>query len=196
MGKKMMAGKKVTTSIRRLIAESRFTDRSQCQYDWTSAMSLKLVGFLLTQFFFYLERDHTLHDVANYPKFCLGTITTSEDINGKKVLVKGHQKLMTLLMILITLQGRKDIVSNRTDDSEPQTWYYGENGCYCLDEFATIFETIYFGKNSTGKEISSTRFCRNCCEIDIVLRYPINNRSHPLFVHWLLDVVTVNEVKI
>lgn len=192
----MMKNNKVS-SVRMFITESRFINCPKCQYDWESAEVLQLVGNLLATFYNYFCFFHTVEEITTSPNFCLGTITTSEEENDKKVVIDGHQMLTTLLLMLISLQGRKHVNSNWTDyDSEPETWHYSRTGFYRHTEFMEIIETMNFGQDSEGASKTSYYIVRRFGDIDRTLHNAITDVAHPLFTHWLLDKVTINELLI
>jgi hypothetical protein len=170
-----------------------------------------MVGTLIAAFFLRFEPCHTLQDVTKYSKFCLGTITTAKKRNGTKVVVDGHQMLTTLLLMLQSLAGNEDIGSNWLDyDSQPETWHYShdETGCITVGrriddhphsklpaDFLAIIETMYLGLDLVGDCNVFSPIWRQWRLIALTLIYLFNDRSFPLFVHWLLNTVIINEVK-
>ena len=92
-------------TVRELLDAAKYTiDFYQREYAWQERQVRELVDDLTGKFLDFYEYDHARHEVESYGHYFLGSIVISHK-RGKRFIVDGQQRLTTLTLLLIYLDG-------------------------------------------------------------------------------------------
>ena len=76
----------------------------QREYKWESRHFVELLNDIQNAFLNSYEPSHGRREVSNYSPYFLGSIITSTEVDGKKPLIDGQQRLTSTFLLLAYLE--------------------------------------------------------------------------------------------
>src|SRR5450830_487782 len=76
----------------------------QREYKWEARHISEMLTDIQNAFLAHHEVTHGRQEVSNYSPYFLGSIITSSEINGKKPLIDGQQRLTSMFLLIAYLE--------------------------------------------------------------------------------------------
>lgn len=188
-------------TIRQLLQNNKFDpDYYQREYSWQSQHISELIEDLTGNFNDNFKETHKRTEVPNYGHYFLGSIIIS-NTNGKKYIVDGQQRLMTLTLLLIRLYHLLEPESGR---GLVEPLIHSQSGGIegfnlNFDKWMPILKYLYPGDKLDEKEFDANNYNESIQNIfsrynDIVNSLEFKEQELLYFVDWLLDNVYLVEI--
>jgi uncharacterized protein with ParB-like and HNH nuclease domain len=185
-------------NIRALLGGAKYSvDYYQREYKWQTKQVGELIEDLAGKFLDSFKPGHERSEVERYGHYFLGSIIIS-DKEGRKFIIDGQQRLTTLTLILIYLQGLIEDAEQKGQIAELIfSQKYGKKS-FNLDipERTTCMEALY--NHEMIDESDQSESVRN-----ILLRYhdvedefpeELSGEALPYFADWLIENVHLVEI--
>jgi uncharacterized protein with ParB-like and HNH nuclease domain len=182
----------------------------QREYKWTEKQLSELLTDLQDSFLDQYETEHGRKDVGSYKEYFLGTIITTDDVDGKKAIIDGQQRLTTITLILSYFQRikftnpelklsdfesliRKELYGDKNYNisfSQPRIELFDTllNSEISNDDLQASFETI--SSIDRGTEILFNLYIT----IENYLNSEIKNTLLPFFTDFVINKVMLFEI--
>ena len=172
----------------------------QREFVWERPQIEKLISELAQRFIEQWDRAHERSAVERYDTYFLGPIV-SYDEEGKRHLVDGQQRFMTLLLLLIhvrrLLVAQDELPSVTMVDRVVVSHSFGDQ-TYALSvpEYTRCINALYNGQDfpTENEVISIRRLVRGYRVIEEVFP-PELHEALPYFADWLLNRVSLVEIQ-
>lgn len=112
----------------------------QREYKWESRHFAELLNDIQGAFLLNYDPSHGRKEVSNYSPYFLGSIITSAEVDGKKPLIDGQQRLTSSFLILAYLER-----------------YRRDNNVRNALDLSTLLGSVSFGAMDYSIEFSATR---------------------------------------
>ena len=189
-----------TKSIHSLLNNSKFgIDFYQREYRWEESHVSKLIEDLSETFLKSYKSHHVHADVASYEVYFIGTIIIS-DVQNKRFIVDGQQRLTSLTLLLIALQHQQSIPT--TQKATIQNLIFSEtfgSKSYNLDvpDRTACMDSLFRGTtfDTTKTNASVENILSRYDDINNELPYDVLKQEIlPMFIDWLLYRVFAVEI--
>lgn len=185
-------------NIRALLGSAKYSvDYYQREYKWRTKQVAELIDDLAGKFLESYEHGDERSEVEQYGHYFLGSIIIS-DKDGRKFLIDGQQRLTTLTLLLIYLQGLIDDSEQKGQVAELIfSQKYGKRS-FNLDvpERTACMETLYNGQQlDPADQPESVRNILTRYN-DLIESFPqeLKGEALPYFTDWLIENVHLVEI--
>jgi hypothetical protein len=189
-----------TLTVREVFSGRRYgLDAYQREYAWTERQVEDLINDLVGKFAKEWSPQHELKNVAKYHPYFLGPVITARR-DGIDYLIDGHQRLTTLMLLLMWLRriqdGRDDAVNNI--DSLVYVDHFGERR-FAVDDVERrdcLLAVLNNQDFDIAKKTSTSvrNLWRRFLDIDKLFPEDLRDEELPYFIYWLLDRVMIVEI--
>lgn len=190
----------LTKSVRSLLSNASFgIDFYQREYRWERSHATKLVEDLAETFLKSYRDEHARKEVKTYEVYFIGTIILS-DVQNKKMIVDGQQRITSLTLLLIALLHQEEITETQrgTIQNLILSEKYGEYSFNLdVDELKPCMDSLFKGKAFDDSDASGSVANVLARYQDIKDQLPeeiLKVKVLPMFIDWLLDRVFVVEI--
>ena len=192
-----------TLNIQELLTERiYFVDKFQREFEWDEDQIHDLIEDLTRSFKEYNKLGDYNTRSEKYGYYFLGSIVLSKTKNGCFQLVDGHQRLTSVLLLLIYLNNQQRespkknrveiehlILDNQSKDRKFRL-YIEERDCLFQQLFEGDPNGEYEDYGFTSNQVIIDRY------LDIIDFFPslLKANELPLFARWLISKVKINEI--
>lgn len=173
----------------------------QREFVWERAQIEKLVNDLSERFLEQWDRTHERTAVERYDTYYLGPIVSYDD-EGKRYLVDGQQRFMTLLLLLIHIRRLLDAQGNEEPsvtmvDRVIARYGFGKQiFVLSVPEYNDCLDALYHGREfPIEKEIISVRRLVNGYRVIEEVFPQELHEALAYFADWLLNRVSMVEIQ-
>lgn len=185
-------------NIRSLLGGAKYSvDYYQREYKWQTKQVTELIDDLSGKFLESYDPTDERSEVENYGHYFLGSIIIS-DKEGRKFLIDGQQRLTTLSLLLIYLQG---LIADGEQKGQVAELIFSQKfgkRSFNLDvpERTSCMEALYSGEQlDLGDQAESVRNILTRYK-DLIESFPesLEGDALPYFVDWLIENVHLVEI--
>ena len=184
--------------IRSLLTGIKYSvDFYQRDYKWDKKHVIELINDLESKFLEGYDERHERKEVANYPRYFLGSIIISKK-NDANFIIDGQQRLTSLTLLIIFLY---NLQRERGDAVPIRELIYSEQfgkKSFNLDvkERSDCMESLFSEKSYDITDVpeSVKNLYNRYQDIEEAFPSDLREKALPYFIDWLLNCVYMGEI--
>jgi uncharacterized protein with ParB-like and HNH nuclease domain len=173
-----------------------FIDFFQREYRWGDKQMKQLIADLTDTFLKSYSPEHRREDVANYPKYYLGSAVFYVNDDQKRSIIDGQQRITSFTLLLIFLNHLQKGNAVTVDIRDLIfTEKYGTKSFVLSDEYRNDCLDALYNNGEYQRRDNDNETVQNMLERynDIQEEFPteIDERALPYFIDWVTDNVVL-----
>lgn len=188
-------------TVSQLFHAARYVpDHDDQMYDWSAEQVTTRVKGLISAFFSFYQRHHTMEDFEKYQKMGFGSLCLR--IAGEnRAFLEGHKFFITLTLLLINLH----VLQSRRIDSQIEAvkledlFFFFRKDCGewainpDFEPYGDCLRDLIRGKEMKTDRIPLPVFnlVARYNDIDVIIREEVDDRALPFLAAWLRDKIII-----